>query len=327
MVTMSLPWTSNAAATFQMYVSQQRVPHALLVTGPSGCGKLDLARDISRQLLCLEARERGCGTCRSCALLGGGAHPDFREVTFEPHPKTGVLRDVITVDQVRALIEALYKTTTISSRNVAVIHPAERMNISAANAILKTLEEPVGSTVLILVAHDAGRLPATVRSRCQRLPVALPDRETSLRWLVDGGGIDEAEARQALAAAAGRPLEARTLVESGELEHYRAAMEALRQLRSGAASDGSAVAGMADFDQARLWTWLSLRSATILRQLAQAGDQGELAKDLSKLQLLADRNRVLVGTPVRKDLLLRDWLIQWKQLPARLPLDLNTQEA
>lgn len=324
---MSYPWHQRAHATFEACVRAGRVPHAVLVAGPSGCGKVALARDIARQLLCLEGAAGGCGNCRSCRQMKGGAHPDFRDISFEINPKTGKLRDVIIVEQIRALIEALYKTTTTSERKVAIIHPAERMTRSAANALLKTLEEPVGDTVLMLVAHDAGRLPATVRSRCQRLAVGLPPRDQALEWLGQSAGAAQQDAEEALAAAAGRPLEARALLESGALEHYRDAVRLLGLLSGGATSDGKALAAMADFDPSSLWTWLSLRCADLVRRSMQHEVPGADIQPLVELQRLADRNRVLTETPVRKDLLLRDWLIQWKNLPATLPLDRQTQEA
>jgi len=324
---MMYPWFERARAAFVNYSERGQIPHALLLQGPSGCGKLELAMDICRELLCLDGAARGCGKCRSCNLLKTGAHPDFRDITFEIHPKSGKLRNEIIVDQIRALIEALYKTTTISPRTVAVVHPADRMNRSAANALLKTLEEPIGDTVLLLVAHDASRLPATVRSRCQRLPITLPTREVSLSWLVETQGLSPGEAEEAMAAAAGRPLEALDLLEKGELDQYRGAMKLLGLLRQGASSDGNVAAAMAEFDPSRLWTWLSLLCADALRQSLCTNGAGPDVRPLSQLQALADRNRQLTETPVRKELLLRDWLIQWKNLPATLPLDLKKQEA
>lgn len=324
---MTLPWHNDARAAFEAYVEAERVPHALLIAGPSGCGKIDLARHIARQLLCLEGVPGGCGECRSCRLFQGGAHPDYRVVSFEFRDNSEILRDVITVSQIRALIETMYKTTTTSARKLAIIHPAERMNVSAANALLKTLEEPVGDTVLILVAHDAGRLPATVRSRCQRLLVGLPPREQALEWLRQRAGAAPQDAAQALAAAAGRPLEAQALLDSGALEHYRGALRLLELLRTGATSDGKALAAMSDFDPPSLWTWLSLRCADLVRRSLAENVPGDDVRPLAELQRLADRNRMLSATPVRKDFLLRDWLIQWKNLPATLPLDRQTQEA
>jgi DNA polymerase-3 subunit delta' len=321
------PWQQAVRQTFESYVEANRIPHALLLAGPSGCGKVELAMDLARGLLCLEGTADGCGGCRSCRLLEGGAHPDYRELTFELMDRGDKLRDVITVNQVRRLIEALYKTTTISPRKVAIIHPAESMNVSAANALLKTLEEPAGDTVLILVTHDPGRLPATIRSRCQRLTVDLPARAGCLDWLLESVQAGREDAEEALAAAAGRPLQARALIESGSLDHYRGAIRVLALLRRGGASDGSALSQMAEYDPQDLWTWLSLRCAALVRRSLLEDVPRRDVKPLVELQRQADRNRVLAATPLRKDLLLRDWLIQWKNLPATLPLDRQVQEA
>ena len=324
---MNLPFHRAAKEAFAAYVREDRVPHAFLVAGPSGCGKLNLAREMARELLCLEGTAGGCGECRSCRLFAGGAHPDFRDITLELREKSEKLSDVIKVQQVRRLIEALYKTTTVSPRKVAVIHPAERMNASAANALLKTLEEPVGETVLILVAHDPSRLPATIRSRCQRLTIPLPDLGQAQEWLVAEQGVERDVAVEALDAAAGRPLEALELVRSGSIDQYHTAMALLDTIRAGHGSDGRATAEMAEIDPEQLWTWLSLRCASAVRKAVSGRVPGEAVRPLTGLQELANRNRLLAATPVRKDLLLRDWLIQWKNLPATLPLDRQTQEA
>ena len=321
------PWQESTQLAFNSYTESERIPQGLLVWGPSGCGKLELARLMARELLCINGGKGGCGECRSCALVDGGAHPDFREITFEVNKDTGKLRDVIRVDQVRALIEALYKTTTISSRKVAIIHPAERMHVSASNALLKTLEEPVGDTVQILVSHDPGRLPATVRSRCQALHLDLPEPAVALEWLIKTTDSSEEDAKMALKASAGSPLEALSLVEDGSLESYRNTVRMLVQLRSGALSAGRATAAMADYDPARLWSWLSLKCVDLLRAAIQHSDSGKNLQSLTELQRLADRNKRLLATPVRKDLLLRDWLIQWSSVSATMPLGGQSQEA
>jgi len=321
------PWHKEPRGMFEAYLGEDRVPHALLLHGPSGLGKLDLARSIARELLCLEQASGGCGECRSCTVFAGGAHPDFRYITFEINSKTGKLRDVIIVPQIRALIETLYKTTTIGDRKVAIVYPAERMNHSAANALLKTLEEPAGNTVLILVAHDAGRLPATVRSRCQRLMLRLPSRPEAIEWLSQVSDASENDADDALTAAAGSPLDALAMLDGDALENYRGTVKLLAMLRRGVTSDGKALAAMSDFDDESVWTWLSLCCARLLRNALERGASGAQLQALADLQRQADRNRMLTATTVRQDFLLRDWLIQWKDLPVTLPLDQNTQEA
>ncbi len=173
---MSYPWLAYAGERLARNAEGGRRAHALLVSGPRGLGKVDLALREAAALLCLSGERPACGRCRSCQLMAGGAHPDFRQVTFEVNDK-GQLRSVIAVDQIRDLIASLQLTNSLSALKVAVIHPAEAMNRNAANALLKTLEEPAGDLVLMLVASDDARLPATVRSRCQVIGVRQPDAD------------------------------------------------------------------------------------------------------------------------------------------------------
>ena len=308
------PWQKNAFDAFSNYLETGRIPDALLIWGPSGCGKLELAKTMARRLMCQTMQGGQCDPCRSCALFESGAHPDFREITFEVNQKTGKLRDLIIVDQIRGLIEALVKTTTISQTKVAIIHPAERMNPNAANALLKTLEEPVGQTVQILVSHDPGRLPATVRSRCQRLHVDAPKTDLAQQWLEQSVDVEGEAATLALKASSGRPLEAKALIEDGGLDQYRDTLQVLQDLRAGNISDSHALMKLADLDSVRLWNWLSLRCADAMRTLTIKSGPESLIRGIADLQHLADRNRRLMATPVRKDLLLRDWLIQWASI-------------
>lgn len=309
------PWLEAVTSEFVGRLQGDRVAHALLLSGPAGTGKAELAAGFLAGLLCLEGRYPACGSCRSCALLRTGAHPDGTVVTFEPHPKKdGELRTEILVDQVRRLIESLQLTTTISRRKAAVVVPAEAMNRSAANALLKTLEEPPGDAVVILVSHQPSRLPATVRSRCQALNVRLPDAAVAIDWLVAETGAPAERAALALDAAAGSPLRARSVLEAADgVEAYHAVSDALDQVRAGRRDASDVIAALGAIDPDSLWTWLSLRAARDTR--SSVGNRA-LASRLAALQRSADLARRLVPTPVRKDLLLRDWLIQWSRLDA-----------
>jgi DNA polymerase-3 subunit delta' len=305
------PWLQAVEAEFAERFRGGRLAHALLLSGPAGTGKADLAGHFLGGVLCLEDSYPACGACRSCELLAGGAHPDGHLLTFEQHPKKDELRTELVIDQVRRLTAALQLTSTISRRKAAVIHPAEAMTRSAANALLKTLEEPPGDAVLILVAHQPSRLPATIRSRCQALDVRLPSRGEALEWLTSASGAAPGDAGLALEAAAGSPLTALHTLEQGGGEAYRAVSEALDDLRAGRRQPPSAMKEMADLDPRLLWSWLSLRTA---RDTREALGKPGLARSLARLQQQADRNRYLASTPVRKDLLLQDWLIQWSRL-------------
>jgi len=307
------PWLQDVESEFTARLQGKRLAHGLLLSGPEGTGKVELARALLASLLCLEGSYPACGSCRSCRLLSGGAHPDGHVVTLEVNEKTGNMRTVIVVEQVRRLIASLQLTNSVSRRKAALLFPAEAMNRSAANALLKTLEEPVGDAVLLLVSHRPSWLPATVRSRCQALQVRLPEPQAALQWLTETLSCTPDEAQQALEAAAGSPLRARQLLQDGTTEAYRTVNVALDELRAGTADPGAVSLQMGEVDPAMLWTWLSLRAAREMR--AQLG-QAPLARHLADLQREADRNHGYAGTQVRQDLLLRDWLIQWARLPA-----------
>ena len=313
---MTHPWLEALSAEFAERLRGGRMAHAMLLSGPAGLGKVELARSFLASLLCLEETHPACGVCRSCQLVRTGAHPEGHVLTFEQHPKRDELRKELVVDQVRRLTAALQLTNTVSRRKAALVYPAESMNASAANALLKTLEEPPGDAVLILIAHNPSRLPATVRSRCQALHARLPDKESAVPWLVNASGSSEPAAALALEAAAGSPLRALRLLEEDAIGPYRALNETLDSLREGRCQPAEALATLADVDPEMLWAWLSLRAASETR--SQLGRSPE-ARDLARLQLQADRNRGMVATPVRQDLLLQDWLIQWSRLSGQGP--------
>jgi DNA polymerase-3 subunit delta' len=310
---MGYPWLNAVENEFAERLAAGCLPHALLLSGPVDSGKTELAENLVASLLCLERSPAGCGTCRSCRLLSSGAHPDFNRITFEEHPKTGELRKEIVVEQIRRLISSLTLTTTISVRKAALIHPVEAMNHNAANALLKTLEEPPGDTVLLLVSHDPSRLLATIRSRCQRLNARLPDRAQALEWLSGVTRADAAEAALALEAAAGSPLGALRMLEQGLAGSYQTVLEALGDLQAGRTGVQQTLALLSEMDPALLWPWLSLTAAGRIREIAAVQRPG---KSLARLQQAADHSRRLLPTPVRKDLLLQDWLIQWARLKA-----------
>jgi len=289
-----------------------RLAHAFLLSGQPGTGKQGLAMEMAAALLCLENSLPACGSCRSCQLLVSGAHPDFRILSFELN-KSGKLRTEIVIDQVRQLISFLQLTTTISEKKVALVQPAEAMNRNAANALLKTLEEPPGDAVIILLSNDPSRLAVTIRSRCQKLQVRSPDTDTALAWLLEEGAYGEVEAISALKAAAGSPFRARDLLSTDGPDHYRLVSDTLESMLVGRCAPASAMSALGDVEPDQLWTWLSLNAADRFRRNM---DNHRVAISLSQLQNMADRNRALLPSPVRKDLLLQDWLIQWSRLDA-----------
>ncbi|MEO5764294.1 MAG: DNA polymerase III subunit delta' [Casimicrobiaceae bacterium] len=220
------PWQGAAAAA--MLADRARWPHALMLAGQGGIGKRALALEFARALLCETPRPGGaaCGECASCGYVAAGQHPDLRVVAPSVTDDEGVAKPVewIQVEAIRSLIVWAQLTSHRRVAKVAVIAPAERMNAAAANALLKTLEEPAPSTYLILVSDTPGRLPATLRSRCRTMQAPRPDAATARAWLA-GEGIADADAL--LAQAAGAPLAARLLADPAYQAERAAWLKAL----------------------------------------------------------------------------------------------------
>ena len=208
----ALPWQRSILGS--LLPRRAHWPHAMLVTGPVGIGKRVLAQSLARALLCETAAADGsaCGRCPGCGYAAAGQHPDLRLLEpIEIDDDEVKLVEWISVDRIRALIRWAEITSHRGGAKVALIVPAERMNEAAANALLKTLEEPTAATYFVLVSHLPGRLPATIVSRCQRIAAPRPTRDEARSWLI-AHGIDAPDG--ALAQAHGAPLRALALADA-----------------------------------------------------------------------------------------------------------------
>jgi DNA polymerase-3 subunit delta' len=171
-----IPWLAPQIERLRRARLADRFPASLLIHDSRGAGGEWLTAFAARMRLC-RAAEAPCGECRDCRLFLAGQHPDYYALTPLEDSK------LIRVDQVRELSEQLALTAHAGGATVASIVPAEAMNANAANALLKTLEEPRPGANLILLTAAPSRLPATVLSRCQRLVVQAPARAEAVRWL------------------------------------------------------------------------------------------------------------------------------------------------
>jgi len=280
-----LPWHEAPWRAFAAARRAGRMPHALLLWGPAGLGKGLLARRIAAALLCEAPEGEGpCGRCRACGLVAAGTHPDLTVTAPEEEGRP------ITVDAVRELGARLALASHGGGWRVAVLEPAERMNVAAANALLKTLEEPGPDTLLVLVSHLPGRLPPTVRSRCQRLRVPVPPAQEALAWLAARTPQAGPEAHEAaLAAAHGAPLLAETLLAEGLLELRAAVLGAWERARRDPVAAGALAA---DWDRGRLECalgWLEGWALDLARLAAGAGAEALGSPDLAaRLRGLAE---------------------------------------
>jgi DNA polymerase-3 subunit delta' len=203
-----------------------RLPHALLIHGPRGVGKLELAERLAQFLLCEVPAKAPCGACDGCRWYLGGNHPDFRRL--EPEALAAPVEEAedapvsskrskpsleIKIEQVRALDDFLNVGSHRGGRRVVLVHPAEHMNIPTANALLKGLEEPSAGAVFLLVSHRPALLLPTVRSRCVSLAVPIPPKDVALKWLA---AQKVTKPERWLAYAGGAPLRAIDYAGEGE---------------------------------------------------------------------------------------------------------------
>lgn len=262
----AIPWHEEPWERIHRAWTSERMPHALLLEGPAGLGKLEFARRTAALVL---GADHGTG-----GPPADWQHPDLREIT----PAEG--KRQIAVDQIRALCAELFMTAHSGGYKVALIHPADSMNTHAANSLLKTLEEPTDRTLLILVRARLDTLPATIASRCQRIRFAVPEEQRALAWLTELDG--SRDWRRLLAMAGGAPLKALTLAAEGMEETDRTFRQDLATLLKG---EESAVQVAARWQKQPLdvtLSWLAIFVSGLIRAACR-GD-AETAGDLQIFQ-------------------------------------------
>lgn len=326
------PW--NRDLFQRLSADRERLPHALLLQGPRGVGKFDLAMELARWVLCEQPGEQGaCGVCGACHWFEQGNHPDFRRVEpLENEAEEGegaapakAARKggrVIQVAQVREVTDFLGLSSHRGGWRAAVFHPAELMHTAAANALLKTLEEPPPRVLLILVSHQAGRLLPTVISRCRRIDLAVPSRQQALDWLRPQG-LDHAET--ALDEAGGAPLLAVHYAGADYAERREAFIDLLANPER---LDVCAAAESYKANHAEVWQWLVRWVHDLNLQRLSGGSRyfPQRAGDLTRLAQRADLARLLalqrllggaarsLRHPLNPALLLESWLLSYGQL-------------
>lgn len=216
-----LPWQQPQWTRLTSMFNAGHLPHALLLHGTQGVGKQHLAKLFATYLLCSDKQATSaCGQCKECLLVKANSHPDFLLLQPEDTGKA------IKIDAIRQLLYQFTQKSHHSGYKVALIHPAEAMNRSSANALLKTLEEPGEQTMIMLLSDNASLLPATIRSRCQAIYFPSVDKADTEAFLRQQG-LDGTELDCLSHFCQGAPLQALSLDQSEQLQQRQQLFEGL----------------------------------------------------------------------------------------------------
>ncbi len=318
------PWQHALWRQIIDLADRNRFPHALMLSGAGGLGKEQFAKALTARMLCRTPGEFACGECRSCRMLTAGHHPNL--LTIEPAEKGRLIR----VDSVREANDFVAQTAQQGGYRVIYLQPAEGMTIAAANALLKSLEEPGSNTLFILLADIPSRALPTIRSRCQRWTFAIPDEAECLPWLREKLGNDE-DARFWWRVAGGQPLLA---VELGQGES-RQLRQTLREVFEALVRGAEPVAEAARIDRQALssvlWygiAWLEdlirlglsgetaqIRNSDLLPLYRQAVKNGRVRDWFRLLDYAREQRRLLAaGSNPNAQLVLESWLVRWAAL-------------
>lgn len=325
---MSAPYPWLEAAWRRLLVARTRPPQALLLAGPAGVGKGELALKWAQALLCEAPLAEGsaCGACAACHWFETGTHPDLRLVGLqEKTTREGEIRtaSAIEVDQAREVVDFVQLSTYRAGFRVVVIDPADSLNVAAASALLKVLEEPPLNTVFVLVSDQPRRLLPTIRSRCARVEVGLPPTDVAVRWL-EAQGVGDAATM--LALAGGRPLAAQRWADSDELEGRRAVLEALARPRTldpatlGERWKALDAPGWHDMAYKWLTDLLAARLGSGIQfnrdfdgALTKLGRRADLGKLLALARVQTGEGRFLTH-PLNRSLQLQAWLVEYRHV-------------
>jgi DNA polymerase-3 subunit delta' len=276
------PWQEAQWTRCLQRVQDDTLPHALLLCGQAGLGKLDFARRLALLLLCERCGKPACGTCKGCRFFRAGNHPDYLEVGAEEDAQQ------IKIDQIRALNEFICLSRQRARHKVAVIAQAELMNRNAANSLLKNLEEPPSFSLIALVTSRPSLLAPTLLSRCQRLAFTPPRRDAAVRWLSQEAPGAKAETLLSLANEA--PLTALATYRAGGLEAMRSVLADLRQVIDARESTVSVAQRWRQYSFDQLLAWLLSLLAKLAKLRCESASDRLIYPDIDQhLRAMAER--------------------------------------
>lgn len=256
-----LPFHASLWELITPKVLQKKWPQASFWIGPRHASVRALVNRLIAMMLC-EEKQAPCGSCRYCSLVKQGMAPDIHEI--QPESAGGVIK----IDQIRDLQQAIYQTPQCGSWSFIVIEPADKMNIAAANALLKILEEPPLHVIFILIAEQVNSIPATILSRCQKFSVPSPEgASSSLNYLTIGQYYPENSSRASLFA------------------QFRLILDDLSDLIEGNKSPCSVAAQWSSFEfEDVIWLLYLLTAEAVRQQLLGVSEKSETSLSIEKLK-------------------------------------------
>ncbi len=322
------PWQTKQWQLVQHLLQSKRLPHALLLTGMSGMGKLAFAEQLARVLVCQQKLDHYCDACHDCRLAVAQHHPNVLRVFPE---KEG---QAIKVEAIRAVSEFVQQSALQGREKIVIIHPANQMNVNAANALLKTLEEPTSHTSIILINDQSRPLPATILSRCQRILFSNPTIAQAHEWLQSQLTAlkikTDIDLELLLQLNKGAPLAALDFLQQEKFVVRRDVFQALYELRQSTTDLLQLAAKLQDYavlaciDFALSWVMDLLRlqlhadisgiiNKDYLQQLQLLQTQKTIKKNMDFLQhLISIRQTLSLSVSLNKQLLLENMLWQWR---------------
>jgi len=318
------PWQQVQWQQLVRTYSQDRLSHAYLLSGISGLGKTDFANAFASLLLCKNPDKNTgfvCQQCKCCQLMRAKTHPDYIEIT--PHEK----KHAIKIDQVRQLTQKLTQKSQYGGYQVVVISPADAMPVGAANALLKTLEEPLGDVVIFLVVDCMDQLPATIVSRCQQIYFYVNDTKKTLDWLINEFKT-QTDIAALLSVAGGAPLAVKRLIDADYITLRDAVLKHLLAILTTSANPVSPIADWLKWDEDLIFYALISLAMDVARiqmgvhnDLMNADSQSlltKIAQQLSPLALqlwlciLLDKKQLVArGMNLNSQLMFEDLLLKW----------------
>lgn len=324
------PWQEAQWSNIQWALEQNRLAHALLLTGPEGMGKRHFGETLVKALLCQnrQSNQQTCGECRSCRLFNSENHPDFVKLAPEEAGKQ------IGIDRVRSLGSFVSLKPQISQHKCILVEDTHMMNNSAANAFLKTLEEPNDNTHLILITDQPAKLLPTIRSRCQVIQFTPDHSENSQQWIkqeLERLDIVNCDPGQLMQMAAGAPLQAVKHAQNGtqlQIDEFAKSLQQLSQNHlsaSQAAAQWLKTSNESDFFVLD-WYYLIIHSQ-LLNSASAKGNQAfsiphevaELIGQMSQKGLFHFMDEIEISkrawsTQANRQLLLEGLFLRWQNL-------------